>query len=189
MKRLPTLLLVLAAALPARAEVFNTGRTLRPGAFSIAGEFQQGLAPRSESGNLYLGVGLVHRLDLGVRLSMPFSGPVPSSYFGADLEFGLVADTGDTMALSLSLGAHALDGAKFAADVTLVASKLVAAHLEPFFALDADLGLKGELGRQVRAVVGVDVPLVHHLELVAEAGLGLTASTPTYGSLGFNLYY
>src|SRR4051794_35417438 len=95
-------LLVAVLALPANAEVFNTGRTLKPGSLSFAGEFRHDFSPAGDGLTGNFGIGLAPQLDLSLRAGLSLES-VPISYFGADVEFGLLVDSASQPALSLSL--------------------------------------------------------------------------------------
>jgi hypothetical protein len=184
---LPALCLLLLAV-PAQAEVFNTGRTLKQGAFSLSGEFQHHFAPAGDGANVAIGIGLLPSLDLGLEGRFPLDGAMPGNYWGLNLELGLLVDGPSQPALSLTLGAHVIEK-QYAADATLIVSKLMLPYLEPYVAVDADIGIGPELGTQVRAVAGLCLPVIEHFELLVEGGLGLTASTRNFVSGGFNLYF
>lgn len=184
MKRFALVLLVLATSIPARAEVFNTARTLLPGAFSAGLEY----APSPSSLSLYVGAGLVRRFDLGVRLGVDPTAPLLLAYYGADLELAAIEDGPGRLGLSIALGAHATGSGGRFADATLLASKLLLDRLEPYAALDLDWSLAESRGL-LRAVGGVEVIVVpHRLDVVLEGGLGLAGTAPHAVSAGFLLY-
>lgn len=180
-----TLTLVLLAA-PARAEVFNTARTLNPGAVSLAAEYQAFGGPL---GSLYAGVGVVRRFDLGLRVGFE-DGPSPGvRYVGGDAELNLVEDKGSAPAVSLSLGGHGRIGARdVVLDATLLASKLFLERLEPYVGLDVDWSL-AEVRGQYRVVGGVEFAVVkRRFDLLVEGALGLDAGTPRTLAAGFCVY-
>ncbi|WP_309895337.1 hypothetical protein [Archangium sp.] len=180
-------LLVTVLAFPAHAEVFNTGRTLKPGALSFSGEYQHNFSsPAALNG--YVGIGLGQRVDLGLRAGLSLQ-DTPISYFGADVEFGLLADSERQPALSLSLGAHLIGGQQFSGDATLLLSKVLHPHFEPYLALDTNIGISPRFEVQLTAVGGLCIPIVEHFELLLEGGWSLTPSSSQYVSGGFNLYF
>lgn len=174
------------ASSPAVAEVFNTARTLNPGAVSLSAAYQGFGGP---PGSLYLGVGVVKRFDLGVRVGFEAEPSPRVAYWGGDAELGLLQDGPRAIALSLSLGAHgrrAVEGVVL--DATLLASKLILERLEPYVALDVDWSLS-EVRGTYRAVAGLEFIVVkRRLDLLVEGGIGLGPTTPRYVTGGFCLY-
>jgi hypothetical protein len=180
-------LLMTVLAFPAHAEVFNTGRTLKPGGFSFAGEYQRNFSS-TDALNGYLGIGLVSQLDLNLRAGLSLEN-TPISYLGADVEFGLLVDSARQPALSLSLGAHLIGGQQLGGDATLILSKVLHPNFEPYLALDANLGISPQSALQLTVVGGLCIPIVEHFELLVEGGWRLTPSSSQYVSGGLNLYF
>lgn len=180
-------LLVSVLAFPAHAEVFNTGRILKPGALSIAGEYQHNFSS-PDALNGYFGIGLTQRMDLGLRAGLSLE-DTPLSYFGADVEFGLLVDSDRQPALSLSVGAHLIGGEQFSGDATLILSKVLHPHFEPYLALDTNIDISPQSEFQLTAVGGLCFPIAESFELLVEGGWSLTPSSRQYVSGGFNLYF
>ena len=180
------LTLALLAARPSAAEVFNTARTLNPGAVSLSAAYQAFGGPPA---SLYLGVGVVKRFDLGVRVGFQPEPAAGVAYWGGDAELGLLQDGPKALALSLALGAHGhRAGGGVVIDATLLASKLFLERLEPYVAVDVDWSLDAVRGTY-RAVAGLEVIVVKkRLDLLVEGGLGLGQDTPRYLTGGFCLY-
>ncbi len=172
----------------ARAEVFNTARTLKPGALSVAIAPQVFLEdPLVSELQLFFGVGLIRGLDLQLRYDTPLGGSGLPPYLGVDAEVGILRDRGARPAVSWTMGTHVEDWSQGGLDGTVMVSK-VFGHLEPFAALDGNLEWTG--GGAVSSLWlagGLDVHLGRLVEFIVEGGTRLK-QTGGYISLGFNLY-
>jgi hypothetical protein len=162
---------------------------LSPKAFSLGVEPQTYLT-YSGSNILFLhgGVGLGGGVDLGIQYGIPFGNYGGDRYFGAAAEFSLLRDSKQSPALSLEVGAHALNRTSYFLDSTLMISKVVR-KAEPYLALDANISLPpATLKPEWRAVGGIGYRLTHVTELMLELGLGLDHYS-SYLSAGLNLYF
>lgn len=97
MKKLFVLILLIASSYLASAQVFNTASTLKPGAFSLGVE--PVVYDRDFGLFLHGGIGIKSGIDLGLKYGF-LNG---SDYFGADLEWRLMAGKPN---ISLTTGAH-----------------------------------------------------------------------------------
>lgn len=172
----------------ARAEVFHTGRTLKPGAFSVGIEPQAFLfSPPQGVLNLHGGVGFVEGLDGALRLTLPLPGSYMPYELGGNLEFQALADTSSSPAISVSIGAHSVNWQYFELDGTLMVSKVLR-RVEPYLALDLDLSLPpNQVLPYMRIVPGLNVHLSRISEIMLELGLGLPGQS-SYLSAGLNFY-
>jgi len=175
-------------AAPARAEVFNTARTLKPRAISLGLEPQVILTRVPEYQlNLHGGLGLSRGVDLGIRYGLPLMDSPLSQYLGLDVEVELLHDRVGSPALSFSTGVHVEDWTWYVLDATLMASKVVG-RFEPYGALDLDLTLPpGAILDRWRMVGGLNFHVSRVTELMFEIGFGLRDAS-SYLSAGINFY-
>lgn len=173
---------------PAQAEIFQTGQTLKPGAFSLGVEPQVYLvgAPAWKL-NLHGAAGLTPGMDLGVTWGLPLPGSGLTGTLGADVEFEVLRTDGVAPSLSVSVGAHAEGTSRFWLDGTLLLSKKIR-RVEPYVGLDCDLSLPpATIQPWLRGILGLDIRLAKVTSLLLELGLGFP-SVPSYLSFGLSFY-
>ncbi len=178
----------LAPSLPARAEVFQTARTLKPGALSLGFEPQVFLAsPPAYQFSIHGGVGVTRGFDLHARYSFPVRSPYVPSVFALDGEVLLLPDRDFSPALSATIGLHTENWSRYALDGTLMVSK-VFRRFEPYLALDADVYLPpNQVQALWKAVGGFAFRVSQPTELLLELGTGLNYQQ-SWLSFGINFY-
>lgn len=181
---------------PARAEVFHTARTLKPGAFSLGFEPQVFLSnPPTSILNLHGGAGLAQGIDLRLKLGLPLPGSYAPAEFGGDVEFLLLPDGPGSPALSLAVGAHSEAWRAFELDFCFLVSKVLR-RVEPYGGIDADLSLPPyeAVKPYLRLVGGLNIHLAHVSELMLEIAFpfpgtsGYPVEDGAYLSAGLNFY-
>lgn len=182
----------------AHAEVFHDAQVLAPGTFSLGFEGESEFEPGWN--NLvyaHLGVGLPGNLDLGMKVSF-FD---QATYFGADVQYGVLDDGEGFPALSIKAGGHWLDYPEktkqadfFGFDGTVVMSEDFA-QVVAFIGYDVDADFPPGYGRALFAqhvFGGAHINVSEHLAFFVEGGYGLkNRTTPTrhYISGGPTLYF
>jgi hypothetical protein len=168
MKKIKVALIALLFPCLAFAQVFNTASTLSPGKFSV------GINPMvyNENFGLFLhgGVGIKSGIDLGVRYGfMEYD-----DYFGADIEWSLLAGK---PSLSLVTGAHKFHDTGL--DLGLNLSFPITSGVQMYTGLDMDI-IFGEDYRgenqtytPVWLPIGVEIPLKSNISFMFEAEIPL----------------
>ena len=182
----------------ARAEVFHDAEVLDPGNFSLGAEGEMLFDPGTNY-LLYahLGVGLGANADLGLKVSF-FD---DRTYFGGDLQYGLLGDGDGYPALSIWGGGHWIDVPDdrartdfFGLDGGVVASEDVDDYVI-YLGYDVDVDFLPDLDRplfQQRIFVGGRIVVSEHLSFFVEGGYGLKnrlEPTRHYLSVGPTLYF
>lgn len=191
-------LLAVAFSPEARAEVFHDAQVLEAGNFSLGAEGEVLFDP----GTNYLlfahfGVGLGANADLGLKVSF-FD---DRTYFGGDLQYGLLDDGDGHPALSVWAGGHWIDVPDkrertdfFGLDAGVVASEDIENYVI-YLGYDLDVDFLPDLDRplfQQRLFGGVRIVVSEHLSFYAEGGYGLKnrlEPTRHYLSAGPTLFF
>ncbi len=182
----------------AQAGVFNTARTLKPTASSLAVATEVGIVQEGGSEvslspdvNLFYGVGVVRGVDFQLRAGFPLAGQWNGPCLGGDVEVGLLSDGRVRPAVSLTVGGHVVGWQYGGLDGTLMVSKVLG-RMEPYVALDTDVDVVGGAGvAKVMMVGGVDVHLARRAEMLVEVGRRtsrVSGDVGGYVSVGFNFY-
>lgn len=182
----------------ARAEVFHDGQVLAPGDFALGFEGESQFEPGTN--NLvfaHLGVGLPQNIDLGLKVSF-FD---RATYFGADVQYGLLDDGEGFPALSVKGGGHWYDYPEktrqadfFGFDGAAIMSEDIR-QVTGFIGYDVDVDFPPGYGRPLyrqHVVVGVRLNVSEHLSFFVEGGYGLknrTDPTRHYISGGPTLFF
>lgn len=164
MKRALISVLFLMSSLLASSQVFNTASVLKPGKFSL------GIEPVVYDNDLGLflhgGVGL----KAGVDLSLKYGFLKYNDYFGADLEWSLLAGK---PSISLTTGGHMMHD--FGFDFGLNLSFSVSKGAQLYTGIDSDLNFYQNDTRFLAWIpVGVQLSLRSKVAFMLEAEIGIT---------------
>jgi hypothetical protein len=166
MKKFLFILLLIVLPLSSFSQVFNTASTLKRGSFSI------GIEPLLYDRDLGLflngGIGLKSGLDLNIKYGFLKY----SDYFGADLEWSLLA-TGKPN-ISLVTGGHVMHD--FGLDLGLNLSFPIGNGAQLYSGIDTDINFyPSPTGTQLLAwlPLGVQVGLQHNMNFLLEAEVPL----------------
>lgn len=186
MKRLLLFIAAISMFIGARAQVFNTGQTLKSGVFSLGVEPTLHINGGADDFILFAhaGYGIKSGIDAGLKMGL--GNP---NYFGADIEFALGRK------VSLAVGAHNFNN--FGLDGTLNLVLPIKSDLRLYGGLDTDLNFvettdsegnsKTELQTLLWVPVGLEVGLSQTMSLLFETEIGVTdnAYHVIGGGLGF----
>lgn len=170
MKKLILLLGIVLIANGLWAQVFNTGQTLKKGAFSVG--FEPTIIASGNSDFIlfgHFGYGLKKNIDFGAKVGLLG----PDTYVGADVEFGITEN------ISFGAGAHVFGG--FGLDATLLATYPATKSVNIYGGLDLDVILEGNTDFPLWIPIGVEVGLRKSLAFMLEASVGVTTSTHYIG--------
>lgn len=178
MKKLIVFLLLTTSPIIAKAEVFGTASTLRPGTVMIGAEVEGLIDPNDFMTNFHLGYGIIERLDLNIRFG---AGTTPI-YIGGDIEYQLLKNS--ALDMSLAVGVHRQE--EMFIDITPIIS-----HRFKRFSVStgADLNWKVS-GGDVLGIdwfVGTAIPLMVGMDLLFDFGISLK-DAPHWVSGGIAIY-
>jgi hypothetical protein len=175
-------LLGMALARPAQAGVFNTAGILNPGHFALGLEPAITFSPSDLELFLHGGLGLTRTIDLDVKLGLG-----SYTYFGADVEFGLVGDTRHGPGLSFAAGAHGTS--HLGLDATLLLSNRFRTF-SLFCALDGDVEFHGDdISFPLFFCLGVAIPVASRMDFQFEGDIGVTDEAADALSGGLVFYF
>ena len=164
------------------SQVFNTATILKPGKFSL------GIEPVVYDNNfglfLHGGVGLARGVDLGIKYGFLNGG----DYFGADLEWRLMAGKPN---ISLTTGAHTIYGT-MGLDLGLNLSFPITSTAALYTGFDSDINFyKDPIGSQFLPwiPVGVQLYLKPKMAFMLEAEIPLRNNANTIFGGGLNFYF
>ncbi len=184
---LPGTLLLLLLSTPLFAGTFGTAGLLRPGHFAFGLEPSFAFSPSEFMLYLHGGVGLTRSADLDVQLGLG-----SQTYFGANVEFGLIHDTRRSPGLSLAVGAHG--ASNFGLDGTLLLSNRFPTF-SLYGALDMDMEFV-DTGTDTSEVLvplyfdlGVAIPVARQMDFLLEGDIGLTDVANSGLSGGLMFYF
>ncbi len=184
---LPGTILLLLLATPVFAGTFGTAGLLRPGHLALGVEPSFAFSPSTFMLYLHGGLGLTPGADLDVQLGLG-----SETYFGADVEFGLIRDTRRTPGLSLSVGAHGTSN--LGLDGTLLLSNRFSTF-SLYGALDMDMEFvntgtdNSEVLVPLYFNLGVAIPIGRQLDFLLEGDIGLTDVANSGLSGGLMFYF
>lgn len=176
MKKLFFSLLLFAVSFSVYSQVFNTGQTLKPKAFSVGIEPAVILSGDADF-ILFLhgGVGVVKGVDLGLSLGVLG----PANYFGANVEFALGKQ------MSFAAGAH--DYGVFGLDGTFNITFPIRQDIRIFTGGDLDLNFGDKTQFLLWLPVGLEIGIRKNVSFIFEAEVGLT--DPAYHLIGGGLNF
>lgn len=177
MKRFYNTLILLGICSISFGQVFNTGQTLKPKAFSV------GIEPAVVIGGpdfilfLHGGYGLTKGIDFGLTVGVLG----PGEYFGADVEFAMGKN------FSLAAGAHHYG--VFGLDGTFNITFPIRQDVRLFTGADLDVNFGNDIDFLLWLPVGVEIGLRKNMSFIFEAEIGLTK--PAYHLIGggLNFYF
>ncbi len=181
-----------------RAEVFHDGEVLEGGTFSLGFEGEALFNPGTDTVVYgHLGAGIGKNIDLGFRVGF-FQ---PTTYFGGDVQYGLLPDGEGYPALAVATGLHWIETPKgvdrrssIGLDGGLVISEQIRNNTY-YAGYDLDVDWDPELKRNVfrqRAILGVRIVMSEHLSFLIEGGYAFKdrdRSLRNYVSGGPTLYF
>ncbi len=178
MRKIFILSLFLAVAGTSSGQVFTTGQTLKPGAFSL------GIEPAVlVNGNadfilfLHGGVGIKKGIDFAARAGVLGS----STYFGGDVEFAL------PKRMSLTFGAHQFGD--FGLDGTWNITFPIKNDIRLTSGIDADINFsEPETQFLLWIPVSLEIGIKKNMSFIFEAEIGLTDPAYHFIGGGFNFY-
>jgi hypothetical protein len=179
MKKIFLFFLLISTISFASAQVFNTGQTLKPKAFSIGIEpavFINGGADFILF--LHGGAGLTKGVDFGLTIGVLG----PDEYFGADVEFAIAKN------MSIAAGAHHFGN--FGIDGTFNLTFPIRQDVRLFTGADLDVNFpKDNVSFLLWLPIGVEIGLKSNMSFIFEAEIGLTS--PSYHLIGggLNFYF
>lgn len=194
---------LLALSSTARAEVFHDGQVMQPGTFSLGFEGEAQFDPGTNILTYaHLGIGLPSSIDFGAKVSFFDS---QRTYFGGDVQWGLLDDGDGYPALSFYAGAHFVDLSEkqetadyWGLDGGVTISETVQ-DMPIYFGYDIDVNFPPEEARPFyyqRVYGGIRIVISEHLSFFIEGGLGLDddrrragQATRNYISGGPTLYF
>ncbi len=204
MRRAAVLAVVLLAApVSARGEVFHDGQVLEPGTFSLGFEGEAQFDPGTNYLTFaHLGIGLPGNIDVGGKVSF-FD--TQRTYFGGDVQWGLLDDGDGYPALSFFAGGHFIDVSEkrtqadyWGVDGGVTISETIA-EMPVYFGYDLDVDFPPDEARPIfsqRVYGGVRLVVSEHLSFLIEGGWGLrddrrvgSQETRHYVSGGPTLYF
>jgi len=177
--KLTLLVIVLAMLSTGRAQVLNSGISLK------SDKFRLGLLPTVLSDNFGIfvqgGYGLRSDMDINFRIGAGY----PDMYVGADLEFMILTRK---PYFSVSAGAH------YFGDVGLDASGTFTIPIDPQVHLYTGLDMDIIFNEDKTNVpfwfrLGAEVAFKKNLSILLEAGLGINDPAYSIFSGGFNIYF
>lgn len=172
----------------ARAQVFNTGQTLKSGVFSLGVEPALHINGGADDFILFAhaGYGIKSGIDAGMKVGL--GNP---NYFGADVEFALGSK------VSLAVGAHNFNN--FGLDGTLNIVLPIKSDLRLYGGLDTDLNFvettnnEGDKETELRTLlwvpVGLEVGLTSTMSLLFETEIAVTDDAYHVIGGGLNFYF
>jgi len=179
MKKTGFIVFLMAIAMMANAQVFNTASSLKKGQFAL------GVLPAFYDGNFgYLfvdgGFGIKRGIDMNIRLGLGDGG----NYFGADLEWLLA---GSKPYVSLTTGGHV--AGDFTLDLGLNLSIPIRGDTEIYSGLDSDLTFADDTNFDLWVPIGLDLAIHRNLALILEGDIPITDGTPTIFGGGVIFYF
>ncbi|HEY4785126.1 MAG TPA: hypothetical protein VIH57_03715 [Bacteroidales bacterium] len=181
MKKLFIVSALLCISFISFSQVFNTATILKPGKFSLG--IEPTIVDRDLGLFLHGGVGLTRGVDLGLKYGfLPYN-----DYFGADLEWRLMAGK---PSISLTTGGH--ERGDFGLDLGLNLSFPVAKTASLYTGFDSDINFpKYSNGTQFLAwiPVGVQLYLKPRMAFMLEAEIPLNNVTYSIFGGGLNFYF
>ena len=178
MKKFVIFAFYLAIGFGAKAQVFNTAKTLKTGTFSVG--IEPMLIANGGSDFIlfgHMGYGLAKDIDISAKAGML----AYSNYYGADVEFGFLRN------FSLSAGAHVWGD--FGLDATFLTSFDVASNVNIFGGADLDLNFGNDVYTNFWIPIGVEVELNKNMTFILEASIGINNSAPHLFGGGINVYF
>jgi len=180
MKKIAIIAICFVCGFGATAQVFNTGKTLKQGAFAI------GIEPMiiANGGSDFIlfghiGYGLTNGIDISAKTGVLSS----SNYYGADIEFALGKN------FSLGGGAHVWGD--FGLDATFLGTIDIAKNVDLYGGADADFnfGENSDLYINFWIPIGVEVQLNKNMAFIMEASIGISDTAPHLFGGGVNIYF
>ncbi len=159
-------------------QVFNTGQTLKPKAFSVGIE-PVVLINGGTDFILFLhgGMGLTKGIDFGMRIGALG----PSNYFGADVEFAIAKQ------MSVAFGAHHFGD--FVLDGIFNITFPIRKDVRIFTGGDLDVVFGNKTQFLLWLPIGVEIGIKSNMSFIFEAEIGLTNSAYHLIGGGVNFYF
>ena len=183
-----------AADISAQDVLMNSAETIKKGNFKVA-VFPTVLFGKNGSDSMFgvagrAGYGLTARLDIEAKVAF-FK---DLSYFGIDVEYGLVH--GRNLNVSVILGGHMTNvpglGDSAGIDTALLCSTTPTKNLELYgglkFAFDSLKDLDYNF-TMVHVVPGIEYKISAELDFLAEFGIALNDNSRSYACIGLALYF
>lgn len=180
--------ILLGSRNPVQAGTFETASRLRPGGFSLGLEPAAGFSPAQFIFYLHGDVGLTRTIELETKLGFG-----SYSYFGANLQFGLVPDTNKTVGVAFIGGAHGTS------HLGLETALLVSKRFRTFSlygALDGNFEFVPNPARNETTLevpfylnLGVGIPAARNMEVFLEGNLGLDSAANSGFAGGVKFYF
>ncbi len=178
MRRLIVSIVFVAIASLSMGQVFNTGQTLKPKAFSIG--FEPGVMINGNTDFIMFihgGMGLVKGVDFAAHVGVLG----PQDYFGADVEFALPAR------MSITAGAHHFGD--FGLDGTFNITFPIRSGIRFSTGADLDVNFNDDKTRFLLWLpLGMEIGLRKNMSFIFEAEVGLTDPAYHFIGGGINIY-
>jgi len=178
MKKLVFITICFVFGLGASAQVFNTSKTLKEGAFAV------GVEPMiiANSGTDFilfghLGYGLTDGIDISAKAGVLSY----DNYYGADIEFGFMKH------FSIGAGAHVWGD--FGLDATFLGTFDIAKNVDIYGGVDVDVNFGGNMYTNFWIPIGVEVQLNKTMAFLMEASIGISDTAPHLFGGGVNIYF
>jgi hypothetical protein len=163
------------------SQVFNTASVLKPGKFSFG--IEPAIVDKDLGLFLHGGVGLAPGVDLGLKYGFLRY----NDYFGADLEWRLMADKPN---ISLTTGGHVMND--FGLDLGLNISFSITSAASLYSGIDTDINFyKEPVGTQFLAwmPVGIQLYLKPKMAFMLEAEIPLNNNAYSIFVGGLNFFF
>jgi hypothetical protein len=171
MKRILVILLFVGVAAGATGQVFNTASTLGRNDFSLGLEPTVHVDGPGDGFMMFFhaGYGIKSGIDVALKL-----GAGNTTYFGADLEWGL------GKIFSITTGAH--NFGDFGLDASLNLTFPLRGDVDIFTGLDMDIVFADDVLVPLFLPIGVEIGMGRNISFILEAEVGLT--DPSYHVIG-----
>jgi len=174
------LVLLVCVCFLSYAQVFNTGKVLRKGDTSIAGNISIHTSPSDLMLNIMGGYGLGDGADLSARLGL-FAG---ETYFGMDIEYVMMNSSKSDF--SLSGGFHTFGS--FGLDATAMYSYELNSKSDVFVGFDSDIEFGSFGAFNPWIAVGMDYMFRNNMIFMVEGDIPLKSGLSTRINLGIHYF-
>lgn len=178
MKATFLIITLLALVLTSKAQLFNTGQTLKPNNLSLGIEPVFIIDGPSDGLNVFVhgGYGLKKGIDFSLK-----AGIGNQNYFGGDVEWAL------GKRFSLTTGAHHFGD--FGLDLAVVGTIPINKSAHVYLGCDSDIIFSNEVDILMWLPIGVEIGLSKRMSFLFEAEVGLTGQTYHIIGGGLNFYF